>query len=524
MPSALSDDGSIAIVATPSNARSRPFASIPSIMEACMQRWPWWIRVSVLALGVLPAASPAVAEPMGRHGYIVPFVGYTFFDSDTVGGGVPVLEDRFHVGVRAGYRLHPWVSLELAGGYTPSHQTDPARREVDFLHAAANVLVTPLSGRLRPFLMLGGGASRLKPNGGSIVDQGNAEIGLGADWWFNDGVGLRLEARDVMWLPKGDVSPVLTHTGVLGLGLTFAIGATPRDSDDDGVADEIDQCVGTPPGAMVDGSGCPKDSDGDRVLDGLDQCASTGRGCAVDARGCPNDSDGDGVCDGVDTCADTPKGARVDARGCPADSDGDTVLDGPDQCAGTPRGCTVDSTGCPRDTDVDGVCDGLDRCPDTPSHLRADQNGCPIELIEKETELLDTGMIRVQNINFEPGKAILPPDAHAVLDIVGQVLARWPELRIEVGGHTDTRGVAAVNQKLSEDRAKAVLAYIQGRFPGIEPGQCTARGYGGTRPAVPNTTDLNRARNRRVEFVVLNKDVLRREVERRSLLEKGAPK
>jgi outer membrane protein OmpA-like peptidoglycan-associated protein len=311
---------------------------------------------------------------------------------------------------------------------------------------------------------------------------------------------------------------------MVGLGLTFALGATPRDSDNDGVPDTEDQCPDTAPGAQVDATGCPKDSDGDKILDGIDQCPGTPRGCAIDARGCPADADGDGVCDGVDACAGTPRGATVDAKGCPRDADGDTVVDGIDQCTNTPKGCTADSSGCPSDADQDGVCDGLDKCPGTGAGLRVDQDGCPIELIEKETELLDTGMIRLQNINFETGKAVLPPEAHPTLDIVGQVLAKWPELRIEVGGHTDTRGAADANQKLSEERAKAVLAYIEARFPGIKPGQCTARGYGGTKPVVPNTTDLNRARNRRVELVVLNKDVLRREVERRSLMEKNAPK
>jgi outer membrane protein OmpA-like peptidoglycan-associated protein len=60
----------------------------------------------------------------------------------------------------------------------------------------------------------------------------------------------------------------------------------------------------------------PKDSDGDGVPDNIDQCPLTPRGVAVDAKGCPKDSDGDGVPDYNDQCPDTPKGAKVDPRGC----------------------------------------------------------------------------------------------------------------------------------------------------------------------------------------------------------------
>ena len=208
----------------------------------------------------------------------------------------------------------------------------------------------------------------------------------------------------------------------------------------------------------------------------------------------------------------------MDATGCPKDGDGDGVLDGLDQCADTPKGCTVDEKGCPSDGDGDGVCDGRDRCPDTTPGLRVDSDGCPIELVERETELLDTGMIRLQNINFETAKADLLPDSYPTLDIVGQVLGKWPELRIEVGGHTDARGSDGYNQKLSQTRADSVLAYVTRRFPNLKPEQFSVKGYGEGKPLVPNTSALNWAKNRRVEFVVLNKDVLRREVERRRLL------
>jgi OOP family OmpA-OmpF porin len=238
----------------------------------------------------------------------------------------------------------------------------------------------------------------------------------------------------------------------------------------------------------------------------------------VDVKGCPQDADGDGVCDGLDQCADTPRGATADAKGCPQDSDGDGVFDGLDQCPDTPRGCTADAKGCPQDSDGDSVCDGLDKCPDTASGLRVDKDGCPIEVTERETEMLDTGMIRLQDINFETGKADLLPESMPSLDIVGQVLTKWPDLRIEIGGHTDSRGSVSYNQKLSEARVNSVLDYLIEKFPALKREQFTAVGYGESKPLAPNTNALNMAKNRRVEFKVLNTEVLKREVERRKLL------
>jgi OmpA-OmpF porin, OOP family len=288
-----------------------------------------------------------------------------------------------------------------------------------------------------------------------------------------------------------------------------------KDSDADGVPDRKDKCPATPAGASVDATGCPTDADGDGVFDGLDQCANTPKGARVDAKGCPTDADGDGVFDGLDQCADTPRGATVDAKGCPTDTDGDGVVDGLDQCPNTPQGAKVDAKGCPTDEDGDGVVDGLDKCPGTPAGLKVDATGCPIEVTEKETELLDTGMIRLQDVNFETGKADLLPESYPALDVVGTVLGKWPELKIEVGGHTDSRGSAAYNQKLSEARAKAVVDYLTQKFPNLQAGQFTSVGYGESKPVAPNTNPLNMAKNRRVEFKVLNRDVLKRETERR---------
>ena len=475
-----------------------------------------------LLLLALCCAGPSAAEPSGSYGYLVPFGGYTIFDGDLRYPRAPLV-DEFNLGGRIGWQLGPWLGLEGAAGFTATNEdTSTAPIDVDFFHYSGNVVLSPFSGGYGgPFVSLGFGFSQLKPATGGIPElkQGNLEAAAGLNLWFSDMLGLRLEARDLLWLNREEPTKIETHTLILGAGLAVALGGTPRDTDGDGVPDRKDKCPATIVGATVDATGCPTDSDGDGVLDGLDQCANTPKGATVDGKGCPSDADGDGVYDGLDQCADTPKGATVDARGCPGDADNDKVLDGIDQCTGTPAGATVDEKGCPKDSDGDGVFDGLDKCPDTFSGLKVDKDGCPIEVTERETELLDTGMIRLQDINFVTAKADLLPESLPRLDIVGQVLTKWPELKIEIGGHADSRGTAKYNQTLSEARVQSVLNYLVQKF-NLKPEQFTARGYGESKPLVPNTSDLNMAKNRRVEFVVLNKDVLKKEVERRRLLEK----
>ena len=150
-----------------------------------------------------------------------------------------------------------------------------------------------------------------------------------------------------------------------------------------------------------------------------------------------------------------------------------------------------------------------------------DSKGCPITVSEKETQLLDTGLLRLNNVNFDTGKSTIKPESYAVLDEVGQILARWDELKIEVGGHTDSQGDAAKNQKLSEDRAQAVADYLLSKFIDIARDQFTVKGYGEGQPIADNKAAAGRAENRRVEFKVLNKEVLKKEIDKQRMLKEG---
>jgi len=418
-----------------------------------------------------------------------------------------------------GFKLSPTWALE-ARGHFASADADSGPGSVDLLHGEGNLTWFLTKGAFKPYFTAGAGA--INASGGSSDETkfawnggGGFHIGL------SNSVALRLDGRVVSY--KVATSPTAEEfkfqPEIFG-GLSFGFGGKPRDDDKDLVPNKLDQCPDTPLGARVDANGCPVDGDADGVPDGIDQCENTPKGATVDAKGCPGDSDGDGVFDGIDACASTPAGAKVDAKGCPMDSDNDGVLDGLDQCENTPTGCTVNANGCQSDADQDGVCDGLDKCPDTPANVRVDRNGCPIEVSQKETELLDTGMIRLQDVNFDTGKSTIKPESEKVLDEVGNILARWPELRIEIGGHTDSRGSDARNQALSDERAKAVLDYLLNKFPELKPEQFTSKGYGESLPISANTTQLGMAKNRRVEFKVLNTEVLKREKEKRSFVPK----
>ena len=216
--------------------------------------------------------------------------------------------------------------------------------------------------------------------------------------------------------------------------------------------------------------------------------------------GTPADTDGDGVRDKKDKCPDTPRGATVDATGCPKDSDGDGVFDGIDKCPNTPRGTKVDATGCPLDSDGDGVTDDKDRCPDTPRGTQVDANGCPPPPPPPPPAAIpERGQTLVlEGVNFDFNSDHLTAGSAETLDRVAASLVANADARIEVDGHTDSKGNDSYNQKLSARRAEAVKAYLVGK--GVNASQLTTKGYGEKQPVASNDTEEGRAQNRRVEL------------------------
>jgi outer membrane protein OmpA-like peptidoglycan-associated protein len=111
--------------------------------------------------------------------------------------------------------------------------------------------------------------------------------------------------------------------------------------------------------------------------------------------------------------------------------------------------------------------------------------------------------VRLNNIFFQSGKAVLMKSSFDELDKVVKFLNDNPDINIEVGGHTDNVGNAASNLKLSSGRATAVESYLESK--GINKDRVISKGYGMTQPVADNATPEGKAENRRVEFTILGK-------------------
>jgi OOP family OmpA-OmpF porin len=225
--------------------------------------------------------------------------------------------------------------------------------------------------------------------------------------------------------------------------------------------------------------------------------------CTLRAEPTIVDTDGDGIDDTKDQCVLEPEDVDgyQDQDGCPdPDNDGDGIPDAVDQCKNDPEDFDgwKDDDGCPDpDNDGDGIPDVDDACPNTPGVPGGDKPGCPKKTLVVVTEK----EIRItQQIQFEFNKAIIKPGiSYKILDDVAGVLVDNPKIRLEVQGHTDNVGADAYNMRLSQSRAEAVRAYLVTH--GVDAARLAARGYGFHQPLVPNSTDANRALNRRVQFI-----------------------
>jgi len=110
------------------------------------------------------------------------------------------------------------------------------------------------------------------------------------------------------------------------------------------------------------------------------------------------------------------------------------------------------------------------------------------------------GIVALRNVFFETNKYELLPESKAELQELISFLTSYPKVGIEIRGHTDNIGDEAINQLLSENRAKAVYSYLTENK--INLSRLTVKGYGETKPVDDNSTEEGRQKNRRTEFII----------------------
>jgi outer membrane protein OmpA-like peptidoglycan-associated protein len=223
----------------------------------------------------------------------------------------------------------------------------------------------------------------------------------------------------------------------------------------------------------------------------------------------PADRDHDGIPDKYDACPDEPGVPSDDPtkNGCPPpppDRDGDGIFDKDDACPDVKGVASSDPTqnGCPPDTDGDGIRDDVDACPNEKGVPDPDpqKNGCP-----KSVRVTDGEIVIMDQVQFKTGSAVILPISDDLLRQVAGVLVEHPEIvKVEVQGHTDSRGGKNYNRKLSQKRADAVKKWLI-KSGQIDSGRLSSHGYGMEDPIADNATSEGRQKNRRVQFKILEK-------------------
>ena len=184
------------------------------------------------------------------------------------------------------------------------------------------------------------------------------------------------------------------------------------------------------------------------------------------------------------------------------DRDEDGILDKDDDCPEEVEDLDAfqDEDGCPEaDNDLDGILDEEDECPDLPEEEGGDGDGCPsrtfVKIVGGEVQIFG-------KVQFKTGSAEIDSRSDPLLDQIAAALRANPQVRrLRIEGHTDDTGEESVNRRLSEQRAESVERALTGR--GIDGDRLEPRGYGESRPAAPNATAAGRAKNRRVEFIIV---------------------
>ena len=382
----------------------------------------------------------------------------------------------------------PWLraALEVGVVVQPDHDFNDLHVGSQFMYGVGVGVPLPLNFLPKGFSLVGdvsGLVGIALPRGASLTKaEAPAELAAGISWRAK--FGLELTAAGGGGLSRGYGTPdgrfifVIRYTTPEREHI-FMPTVTHLDSDGDGVEDDADKCP-REAGPARNG-GCPltqaekdSDADGDGVPDRIDACPDK-PGIASNAGCPPTDTDGDGIPDVDDRCPD--KAGPRENQGCPDfDSDGDGIVDRLDKC--------------PFDAEVFNGVDDDDGCPDQPAALAA-FTGDRIAIYEP--------------ILFERDGTVVDKRSYKLLAIVAHILTLHPEvLKLRVEGHTDNKGMPLDLLELSRARAASVRRWLVDKG-GIDGKRLVAEGFGPDKPIADNRDVVGRAKNRRIDFVVVQK-------------------
>jgi outer membrane protein OmpA-like peptidoglycan-associated protein len=456
-----------------------------------------WGVVGVGAVAFLTAATAFADEPREGVQFELGVTGgvHIFSKTSELGVADDVMSTSLKLspafGLRIGVVPHPMFGIEVEGLGMPTKDKNFGQ-SVFALGYRGNLLyhIAPgqiAGGKVTPFVLVGAGAIQVVS-----ADSNASEYSVrkDTDFEFHGGLGVKFAVTDVLQLrldgralgvpstKKQSFTPDFEALGTVAFTFGGQKAAPPP-----------------PPPPLV------KDSDGDGIDDNNDKCP-TEAGTRANA-GCPDkDSDGDGVIDRKDKCPD--KAGPVERDGCPEeDKDNDGIGDSVDKCPeeAEDKDNFEDEDGCPDpDNDKDGVADAQDKCPTEPESKNGyqDEDGCPDEVPAPVKKF--TGVVK--GINFRRNSADIKPSSFPLLKEAVSVFRNFPELRVEISGHTSNEGKRDFNMKLSRKRAESVKGFLVSA--GIDEKRIGTVGYGPDRPIAENDSKEGQEKNRRIEFRLLS--------------------
>ncbi len=283
--------------------------------------------VWLACLGLITPVASAETENPGKGQFYIAPGAVLYHGPDSQKHGYE--DNEVGAGLILGYGLSDRWAVEFLAGRVESEfdtiwgssQDDVDLKWIDFVYKLNS------TGGWQPFLLAGGGRTDYNFDGVRPDARDNQfNAGIGVYRALNDFISLRADVRGVTSNKNGGVQP-MAFVGLTGFLGKAKAPTPPPDSDGDGVINDDDQCPTTPPGRVVDATGCQLDGDGDGVVDADDRCPETPAGVAVDANGCAPDSDGDGVPDYRDDCPDSEAGAKVDDKGCYVELEEEVTID-----------------------------------------------------------------------------------------------------------------------------------------------------------------------------------------------------